>query len=194
MAQLDYVLKINPTHPTAVVTRAFIMLKAKQHVQATAMLQKAIELVSQKKEKVPAVFYLMLATVANDQNPTADGFKEAIAILDQGFERLPDALDLVQAKYAALKATGRTKEAIELVEAKAKAYPAGSFAASWSTSTANRNSMIAPRSCCANCSRNHRTTPTWQRPWSRSFHLTRPRLARQASPTVSASSTTGPPR
>ncbi len=127
VAQLDYVLKINPTHPTAVVTRAFIMLKAKQHAQAAAMLRKAIELQTQKKDKVPAVFYLMLATVANDQNPTADGFKQANAILEEGLERLPDALDLVQAKYAALKATGRTKEAIELVEAKAKAYPAGQF-------------------------------------------------------------------
>ena len=127
VAQLDYVLDINPTHTAAVVTRSYIMLKAKQHDQANAILHKAIELVTQKKEKAPPVFFLLLAAVANDRAPTAAGFKDAMAILDQGLERLPDALELVQAKYAALKATGRSKEAIELVEAKAKAYPAGQF-------------------------------------------------------------------
>jgi tetratricopeptide (TPR) repeat protein len=127
VTQLDYVLQKNPTHTAAVVTRSFIMLKAKQHGQATAILHKAIEYVTQKKDKVPPVFYLMLATVANDRAPNAEGLKEATAILDQGLERLPDALELVQAKYGTLKATGRSQEAIQLVEAKAKAYPAGQF-------------------------------------------------------------------
>ena len=44
VAQLDYVLQVNPTNTAAVVTRSYIMLKAKQHEQATAILRKAIEL------------------------------------------------------------------------------------------------------------------------------------------------------
>ena len=44
LAQLDYVLKVNPTNPPAVVTRSYILLKAKQHEQASAILRTAIEL------------------------------------------------------------------------------------------------------------------------------------------------------
>ena len=34
LAQLDYVLKVNPTNPGAVVTRSFIFLRAKKYDEA----------------------------------------------------------------------------------------------------------------------------------------------------------------
>ena len=43
LAQLDYVLKVNPTNPPAVVTRSYILLKAKQHEQASTILRTAID-------------------------------------------------------------------------------------------------------------------------------------------------------
>jgi len=127
LAQLDYVLQVNPTNPSAVVNRSYIMLRAKQHERASTLLHKAIELANQKKEKAPAVFYLMLAVVENDKPPTSTALKRAMAVLETGLERLPDAPQLVQAKYAALKATGQSRSGIEFVEAKAKAFPKGPF-------------------------------------------------------------------
>jgi cellulose synthase operon protein C len=124
-AQLDYVLKVNPTNPPAVVTRSFILLKAKQHEQASTILRTAIEQLKAKKEPQPAVFYLLLAAVENDTPPAASALNRAIATLDSGLESLPSALELVQAKYAALEAAGRSQAAIEFVEAKAKAFPKG---------------------------------------------------------------------
>jgi cellulose synthase operon protein C len=122
-AQLDYVLKDNPCNPPAVVTRSYIHLKAKQHEQASSILRTALEQLKQKKEPQPAMFYLLLAAVENDRPPTATAFDRAIAILDAGLSTLPGALELVQAKYYALKAVGKTPAAVEFVEAKAKAFP-----------------------------------------------------------------------
>ena len=107
LAQLDYVLKVNPTNHRAVVTRSYILLKAKQHDQASAILRTAIEQLKQKKEKPPAVFYVMLAAVENDRPPAATALDRAIAVLDSGLECRPDDLELVQAKYTALKAAGK---------------------------------------------------------------------------------------
>ena len=125
LAQLDYVLKVNPTNPPAVVTRSYILLKAKQYEQASAILRTAIEHLKQKKEPQPAVFYLLLAAVENDKPPLASALDRAIAILDSGLELLPSSLELVQAKFSALKAAGRSQAAIEFMEAKAKAFPKG---------------------------------------------------------------------
>jgi len=126
LAQLDYVLQVNPACATAVVTRSYIFLKAKQYDQAAAILKNAIEL-STGKEKAPAVFYLMLAAVENEKPPAATALKRAVAILDQGLEPMPDAVELVQAKYAALRADGQSRAAVAFVEAKAKAFPKGPF-------------------------------------------------------------------
>ena len=123
LAQLDYVLKVNPANPPAVVTRAYILLKAKEHVQASTILHTAIDHLKQKKEPQRAVFYLLLAAVENDSPPAATASDRAIATLDQGLESLPSALELVQAKYYALKAVGKSKAAIEFVEARAREFP-----------------------------------------------------------------------
>ena len=68
LAQLDYVLQVNPGCAPAVVTRWYIFLKAKQYDQAAAILKNAIEPAG-RKDKAPAVFYLMLAAVENEKPP-----------------------------------------------------------------------------------------------------------------------------
>src|SRR5207248_8939822 len=55
LAQLDYVLAVNPKNPGAVVMRSFMFLKAKKFDEATGILHKAIELSKLKSEKPPAV-------------------------------------------------------------------------------------------------------------------------------------------
>ena len=123
LAQLDYVLKVNPTNSAAVVTRSYILLKAKQYDQASEILEKAVALLEQKKQKPPAVFYVMLAAVENEKEPTATALDRAIVVIDRGLESRPDDLELVQAKYTALRAAAKNAEAIAFVEAKAKAFP-----------------------------------------------------------------------
>ena len=39
LAQLDYVLKVNPTNPAAVVTRSYIFLNAKKYDEAAQILR-----------------------------------------------------------------------------------------------------------------------------------------------------------
>jgi cellulose synthase operon protein C len=126
LAQLDYVLQTSPTNQSAVVTRSYILLKAKKNDQAMAILRKAIELANQE-DKAPASFYLMLAAVENETLPKSTALKRALEVLDQGLERSPDSPELVQTKYVAMKAGGDLKAATALVEAKAKDFPKGSF-------------------------------------------------------------------
>jgi tetratricopeptide (TPR) repeat protein len=124
-AQLDYVLAINPTHPAAVVTRSYMLLKAKQYDRAAAILKKAMDQAT-ARGKVPVIFHLMLAAVEIER-PGATAREKAIAILDQGLEKTPDAVELVQAKYTALRAGGHPDRALEFVQAKAKEFPKGPF-------------------------------------------------------------------
>jgi predicted Zn-dependent protease len=124
LAQLDLVRRKNPTHAQAVVTLAGILLKAKEAAKAAEILRQAIE-ISGRKDKPPAVFYLMLAVVENQTAPADTALKRAIAALDQGLTQSPDADELVRAKYAALAGLGDKKAALEFVEAKAKQYPKG---------------------------------------------------------------------
>jgi predicted Zn-dependent protease len=126
LAQLDYVLEINPTNAAAVVTRSYILLKAKQSDRAATILRKAIEL-STRHEKAPVAFYLMLAAVENETPPEATSLKRALAALDLGLVPSPDAAELVQAKYAALRADGQSQAAMDFVAGKAKEFPKGPF-------------------------------------------------------------------
>ncbi len=126
LAQLDYVLQVNPTNPPAVVTRSYILLKAKQHEQASAILRTAIELLKQKKEPQPAVFYLMLAAVENDKPPAATALDRAIATLDQGLESLARApSSWCRPSTPRSRPPADPRPPIEFVEAKAKAFPKG---------------------------------------------------------------------
>jgi cellulose synthase operon protein C len=124
-AQLDYVLKVNPTHTAAVVTGSYIRLKAKEYDKAAAILKKGMEMAA-AKDKVPVIFHLMLAAIEIER-PGPNARDRAIAILDQGLEKTPDAVELVQAKYTALKTAGQAGPAVAFVEAKAKEFPKGPF-------------------------------------------------------------------
>ncbi len=96
--------------------------------QAAAILHKAIELTAQgRKEKPPAVFYLMLAAVENETPPAAEALTRALKVLDTGLEVQPTAYELVQAKYLALVASGDPEGALAFVEARAKEDPKGPF-------------------------------------------------------------------
>jgi cellulose synthase operon protein C len=127
LAQLDYVLELDAAHTPAVVTRSYIMLSAKQYDQAKALLHKAVDVSSQKKEPVPAVFDLMLAAVEHSRPPADTAIRRTLAVLDRGLARSPDAEELVRAKYVALRSAGDEQGAIEFVESKAKAFPKGPF-------------------------------------------------------------------
>ena len=117
-----------PTHPWAVVTRSYILLKAKQPDQAVSILKKAISLIPAKEKPAP-VFYLMLAAAENERPPVETGLKRALAVIDQGLERLPESIELVQAKHVALRADGQADAAIAFVLAKAKESPKGPYRA-----------------------------------------------------------------
>jgi tetratricopeptide (TPR) repeat protein len=126
VAQLDRVLKHNPTHPGAVVIRAYMLAGAKQAPEAAALLRKAID-GTPKKDKPPAVFFLMLAAVENALPPPADASRRALAALDRGLGVQPNSPELVQAKYRVLALTGEPREAVAFVEQKAKGGPKGLF-------------------------------------------------------------------
>jgi predicted Zn-dependent protease len=118
VAQLDYVLGQNPAHPSAVVTRAYMLSEGKKTAEAAALIRKAIA--APQKEKPPAVFYLMLAALENVLPPTSSAATRTFAALDQGLEAQPDATELVQAKYRMIAASKNSDEAIAFLRSQAE--------------------------------------------------------------------------
>jgi predicted Zn-dependent protease len=128
LAQIDYVLRVEPTHPAAVVTRSYILLDEKQLDRAAAILRTAIDKTAgDGKTKPPAVFYLMLAAVENENAPAMSALSRALKVLDDGLILHPQAPELVQARYVALTAADRQADALAFIEAKAKEDPKGPF-------------------------------------------------------------------
>jgi predicted Zn-dependent protease len=127
LAQLDYVLKVNPANPAAVVTRSFIHLRAKQYDQSAAVLRKAIEVSNAGGKKAPEVVYLMLSAVVNETPPDDTASERALKIIDEGLAAQPNSLQLVQAKYLVLTKGGDAKQALAFVESKAKEEPKGPY-------------------------------------------------------------------
>ncbi|MGO9811460.1 MAG: tetratricopeptide repeat protein, partial [Isosphaeraceae bacterium] len=125
LAQLDYVLKVNPTNAAGVVTRSYIDMNDKKYDEASGMLDKAIELTSKTPEKSPAVFFLMLAAVEHEKPPAASRTIRARAVLERGLTVQPGAIELVQAEYFLLSSEGDPREAIATLEAKAGDDPKG---------------------------------------------------------------------
>jgi predicted Zn-dependent protease len=115
-AQLDLVLKVNPAHPAAVITQAYLLADTKKNDAAAALLRKAI---AGAKDKPPAVFFLMLGAIENLTPPADSAPRRALAAIDQGLEVQPDALALVQTKYRLLRLTQGDKAAVAFVESKA---------------------------------------------------------------------------
>ncbi len=127
LAQLDYVLKVNPTNAAGVVTRSYIDMSAKKFDEAAAVLKSAIELTGKNPEKTPAVFFLMLAAVENEMPPAATKVTRAREVLERGLTVQPESIELVQAEYLLLASTGDHKGAIALVESKTNDDPKGTF-------------------------------------------------------------------
>ena len=127
LAQLDYVLKVNPSNAAGVVTRAFIEMSCKKFEAAAGVLKQAIELTSKQPEKAPAVFFLMLAAVENERPPAATRTARARDVLERGLAMQPESLELLQAEYYLLASTGDVSGAIAVVESKAKSDSKGTF-------------------------------------------------------------------
>ncbi|SIO65453.1 Tetratricopeptide repeat-containing protein [Singulisphaera sp. GP187] len=121
LAQLDYVIQVDPAHPPAVVSRAYILARGKKFEESAALLKRAIAATT--KEKPPAVFYLMLAAVDSLTPPKEDATARALATIETGLIAQPDSMELVHAKYRVLRSTQGDKAAIAYVEAKAEAGP-----------------------------------------------------------------------
>lgn len=123
VAQLDYVLGVDPAVPSAVVTRAYMLAESKKTAEAMALIRKAIAAPS--KAKPPAVFFLLLAAMENVTKPEADATNRALTALDEGLAVQPKAPELVQAKYRLLLDSRGPKAAVGYVEAEAKDDPKG---------------------------------------------------------------------
>ena len=122
--QLDYVLKVNPAHPAAVVTRAYVLASMEKNAEATEVLRTAIA--ASTKEPPSPVFFLMLAAIDHVTPPASDAPRRALATLERGLQAQPDAVDLARAKYRLLR-NGDAKAAVAFVESKAKPDPRGHF-------------------------------------------------------------------
>ena len=149
-----------PRNPAAVVTRSYILLKAKQHEQASAILRTAIEHLKRKKEPPPAVFYLLLAAVENDRPPAATAFDRAIATLDQGLSSPSQrtragAGEVLRARRQPANRQRRSS----LSRRRPRPSPGAICRVSWSRSTGTKSSTKRPTGCSAICSR-HRPSDT----------------------------------
>ncbi len=69
----------------------------------------------------------MLAAAENERPPVETGLKRALAVIELGLKRLPESIELVQAKHVALRADGQAEAAIAFVQAKAKEFPKGPY-------------------------------------------------------------------
>ena len=123
LAQLDYVLSVEPAFPAAVVTKAYLLAEAKKPTEAADLVRKAIAIPS--KEKPPAAFYLVLGAMESVIPPEAEAFRRALVVLEQGLTAHPATLDLVQAKYRLLLSSQGSKAAIAFVESASKDDPQG---------------------------------------------------------------------
>jgi len=121
LAQLDYVIKVDPTHPPAVVSRAYILARAHNYDDAKKLLKTAIE--KTVKEKPPAVFFFMLAAVESTAPPQSDALQRTMVAIEDGLKVQPDSEELVNAKYRMLRTLKGDKEALAYVEAKAEEGP-----------------------------------------------------------------------
>jgi predicted Zn-dependent protease len=125
LAQLDYVLTVEPTNPDAVITKAYLLADSKKPAEAADLLRKAIA--APAKEKPPANFYLVLAGMESILPPESDASSRALSMLDQGLAAQPKSLDLAQAKYKLLTTNQGGKAAVAFVESIAKDDPDGTF-------------------------------------------------------------------
>lgn len=112
---LDGVLKVEPTNPAAIVTRAYILSDTGKRGEAIQLVKKSIAS-GCKHSSV----YLMLAALENVGEPRDQAAALATAALDDGITANPGNSDLIDARY---KLTIKTSpdDAIAYLEGQAKA-------------------------------------------------------------------------
>ncbi len=116
-AQLDLVLKAEPTNPAAVAYRALLWASQGKATQAAASIRAVID-----GGTKPNSLFLVLAVIENQNGP--DGRTRALAALQAGLEAEPDSAELLRARYELLVQAKDPRSVTEL-EALAKATPGG---------------------------------------------------------------------
>jgi len=127
LALVDAVLKADPAHPGAVVTRAEILARGKRHPEAIATIKRAIEVSAAAGKKAPAVLFLMMAAVESTTTPTDQGFARALAVIDEGLGQVPGSAELIQARSRVLTLTKGPAAGSAYIEGLAKAEPRGPY-------------------------------------------------------------------
>lgn len=118
LAQLDYVLAVEPASPRAVVMKAYMLAEANKPADAAGLVRKAIA--TKSKDKPAAVLFLVLGAMESTLPPADDATKRSLAAFEQGLALHPASLDLVQAKYRLLLASQGAGPAVAYVESAAK--------------------------------------------------------------------------
>ncbi|MDB5350388.1 MAG: hypothetical protein JWN86_1635 [Planctomycetota bacterium] len=118
MAQLDSVLKADPSHTGAIAYKALSLASKDRPDDAVKVLRSAIA----GKKSQPSNIYLMLAAAENLRLPKEQATARALAALDEGLASFPSAIELIQAKFQVMKLKGDAN-AIAFVEKVAKADP-----------------------------------------------------------------------
>jgi predicted Zn-dependent protease len=113
-AQLDMVLRDQPGHPQAVASRALILANAGKPAEAVGAIRRGLAAGAQ-----PPALYMMLAATENLAPPASTGLTRTLAALDLGLKAHPDSVELVRAKYLALK-MAKDPGALAFVEQKAQ--------------------------------------------------------------------------
>ncbi len=116
-AQIDLILKSQPTHPGAITYRALLLMEHDKSAEAAAMVRAAIA-----AGKAPAGLYLLLAALENQGGPT--GLPRARQALEDGLAAHPDHAELIRARYQIMSLM-KDPQAIALLENAASANPAG---------------------------------------------------------------------
>ncbi|MEO6808687.1 MAG: tetratricopeptide repeat protein, partial [Isosphaeraceae bacterium] len=116
-AQVDAVLKSQPGHPQAVATAALMLASRGEGAEAARVIRAAIV-----ADRQPPATYLMLAATENLTPPADNASTRVLASIDLGLKVYPDSVELIRARYLALK-LGKAANPLASVEAAAKAHP-----------------------------------------------------------------------
>jgi cellulose synthase operon protein C len=117
-AQLDIVLKADPTNTGAVAYKALALASKGKPDEAAALIRKTLAVA----KAPPSNLYLMLAAAENLAEPKDQAPARALKALDDGLARDPKSVELIQAKYQVMKIL-KAPNAVAWVEAAVKADP-----------------------------------------------------------------------
>lgn len=121
-AQLDIVLKDDPSNTGAVAYKALALASTGKPEEAATLIRKT--LASSKAQ--PSNLYLMLAAAENLAEPKDQAPSRALKALEDGLAKDPKSVELTQGKYQVLKIL-KSPNSVAFVEAAAKADPSRSM-------------------------------------------------------------------